>query len=288
MSGRIKQQFKQFIITCAEDACLALGMLISGVSVNLEKYKEYATEAELLLESLQEEFVPAKEYDDVNDKLLYRQREILKFTADHQSSSFSYIDLRKILEKHKYISSPLSEEVATILSELLDVRNWTFHNPQSLMVAAKEAAYKDIPDWLNGIAQVTPQLNPVFIRKIYQYESVMLASLTIHAQKRIEQFEKVLRSMKDDYQEIYDSIENRPFLMTTSGFSGRVQYVELKATSALSDYHSDIAQISMAIQKSKYDGSNEKFNDWVVRLGAENSCCDSALTVEPQNEANHK
>ena len=231
MSGGTKQQVKQFSITCAEDACLVLGMLISGISVNLEKYKEYASEAESLLESIQEEFVPAKEYDDVNDKLLYRQREILKFTADHQSSSFSYIDLRKILEKHKYISSPLSEEVAAILSEFLDVRNWTFHNPQSLMVAAKEVAHKDIPDELKEIAQVTPQLNPVLIRKICRYELVMLASLTIHAQKRIEQFEKVLRSMKADYQEIYDSIENKPFLMTTQGFSDRVQYVELNATS---------------------------------------------------------
>lgn len=63
------------------------------MTVNLEKYKEYASEAESLLESTQEEYVPAKEYDDVNDKLLYRQREILKFTADHQSSSFSYIGI---------------------------------------------------------------------------------------------------------------------------------------------------------------------------------------------------
>lgn len=51
--------------TCAEDACLVLGMLISGMTVNLEKYKEYASEAESLLESTQEEYVPAKEYDDV-------------------------------------------------------------------------------------------------------------------------------------------------------------------------------------------------------------------------------
>lgn len=192
------------------------------------------------------------------------------------------------MEKHKYISSPLSEEVATILSEFLDVRNWTFHNPQSLMVAAKEAAHKNIPDELKEIVQVTPQLNPVLIRKICWYELAMLASLTIHAQKRIEQFEKILKSMKADYQEIYDSIDNKPFLMTTHGFSDRVQYVELNVTSGLSDYHSDIAQISMAIQKSKYDGSDEKFNDWVVRLDAENSCCDSTLAEEPQNEANHE
>ena len=271
MSGRTKQQYKQFSITCSEDACLALGTLISGVSVNLDKYKEYLSEAESLLERIQEEYVPAKEYDDINDKLLYRQREILKFSADHQSSSFSYIDLRKILEKNKFISSPLSEEVAVILSDLLDVRNWTFHNPQSLMVAAKEAAQKDIPDELKGIAQVTPQLNLVLIRKINRYELVMLASLIIHAQKCIEQFEKVLRSMKDDYQEIYDSIENKPFLMTAHGFSNRVQYVEMNSTSGLFDYHSDVAQISMAIQKSKYDGTDEKFREWVLRPKSDES-----------------
>ena len=95
MSGGSKQQFKQFTINSIKDACLALGMLISGVVVNLEKYKEYATEAELLLEKTDGEYVPAKEYESVNDKLLFRQREILKLTADHQSSSFSYIDLRK-------------------------------------------------------------------------------------------------------------------------------------------------------------------------------------------------
>lgn len=252
MSGGKKQQFKKFSITCAEDACIVLGTLISGVSVNLDKYKEYASEAETLLENIQQEYVSAKEYDDINDKLLYRQREILKFTADHQISSFSYIKLRQILEKNKYISSPLPEEVAVILSELLDVRNWTFHNPQSLLVAAKEAANKDIPDELKGIVQVTPQLNPVVIQKVNRYELVMLASLALHAQKRIDQFEKVLKNMKADYQEIYDSIEGKHFLMTTHGISDSVQYVEVNGAAGLSDYHSDIAQISMAIQKSKY------------------------------------
>ena len=139
------------------------------------------------------------------------------------------------------------------------------------MVAAKEAAHKDIPDELKEIAQVTPQLNPVLIRKINRYELVMLASLIIHAQKRIEQFEKVLRSMKDDYQEIYDSIENKPFLMTAHGFSNRVQYVEMNSTSGLFDYHSDVAQISMAIQKSKYDGTDEKFREWVLRQKSDES-----------------
>lgn len=265
MSGGTKQQFKQFSINCVEDACIVMGMLISGVSINLDKYKEYAAEANELFKNNDGEFVPAKDYDDVNDKLLYRQREILKFTADHQSCSFSYIDLRKLLEKNHYISSPLLEEVSDLLAELLNVRNWTFHNPQSLMVAAKDAAEKAIPDELKEIVQITHQLNPVLIRKISQYEAAFLASLLIHTEIRIEQFEKVLTSMKRDYQEMYESIENTSLLLTANGCSNKVQYVERYEISRLSDYHSDIAQISMAIQKSKYDGTEEKYREWVIR-----------------------
>lgn len=41
-------------------------------------------------------------------------------------------------------------------------------------------------------------------------------------------------------------------------------------TSGLNDYGSDVAQISMAIQKSKYEGSDEKFKEWIVRPMSEN------------------
>ena len=267
MSGGSKQQYKQFTINSIQDACLALGTLISGVVVNLEKYKEYATEVELLLEKTDGEYVPAKEYESVNDKLLFRQREILKLTADHQSSSFSYIDLRKHLEKNKYLSSSLSQEVIDLLSEFLDIRNWSFHNPQSLMVAAKEATEKGIPKELIGMAHITPQINPVIIQRIDKYEMVMLASLVIHSKRRIEQFEKLLASMKADYQELFDSIEDKPYIMTAQGLSSEVQYIEVRTTASLSDYGSDIAQVLMAIQKSKYDGSEEKYNEWIFRLG---------------------
>ena len=267
MSGGTKQQFKQFTINSIQDACLALGMLISGVVVNLDKYMEYAIEAELLLEKTDGEYVPAKEYECVNDKLLFRQREILKLTADHQSSSFSYIDLRKHLEKNKYLSSSLSQEVIDLLSEFLDIRNWSFHNPQSLMVAAKEATEKGIPKELIGMAHIIPQINPVIIQRIDKYEMVMLASLVIHSKRRIEQFEKLLASMKADYQELFDSIEDKPYIMTAQGLSSEIQYIEVHTTASLSDHGSDIAQISMAIQKSKYDGSEEKFNEWIFRLG---------------------
>lgn len=266
MSAGSKKKLKQFTIDNIQDGCLALSMLITGVIVNLEKYKEYAEEAEQLLSNADSECIPAKAYDDINDKLLYRQREILKLCADHQNSSFAYIDLRKILEKQGYLTTSLSEEAAGILNELLDVRNWTFHNPQSLLVAAKEAAEKNIPDELKGIATIVPQLNPVLIRKIDAYDLLTLASLTIHTQRRISQFETILNCMKSDYQEMFNSIKNKPLLLGVNGFTSDIQYIDRHVVAHLDDYNSDVAQISMAIQKSKYDGSDELFNKWVVRF----------------------
>ena len=266
MSSGEKQHFKQFSIDSLQDACLALGSLISEASVHYGKYKEYSNEAELLLENSDAEYVAAKNYDDIKDKLLYRQHEILKLTADHQSSSFSYKDLRKLLEKKGYISTPLSDETVELLNELLDVRNWTFHNPQSLMVAAKEAAERNIPPELKGIAKIVPQLNPVLITKVEKYELLMLASLTIHTKKRIKQFDTVIKSMKADYQEMYSSIKDKPLLMTSFGLSDEVQYIERYVTAQLTGCQSDIAQISMAIQKSKYDGTDQTYEKWVLRL----------------------
>ena len=43
----------------------------------------------------------------------------------------------------------------------------------------------------------------------------------------------------------------------------KVQYYRQEVISDINDNDSDIAQISMAIQKSKYDGSDEKFYEWV-------------------------
>ena len=104
-----------------------------------------------------------------------------------------------------------------ILSELLDVMKWIFHNPQSLMVASKEVAEKNIPDELKGLVKITPQLNPIIVSRVEKYEVVMLASLVLHTQRRIEQFEKVLENMKSDYQEMYKIIKEKQIVIMSYG-----------------------------------------------------------------------
>ena len=205
--------------------------------------------------------MPAKEYEDIKDKLWFRQHELLTVIADMQNSSFSYNNLRQMLTKKKYFANPLNEDIAQILNELLNLRNWTFHNPQSLVVASEEVAEKNLPDELKGFVVLQPQLNPVIVTKVKSYSIQMLASLVLITKSRAEMFDKVLNSMKKDYQELYDSIENKPVLL----IGDKIQYIERNIVREIGDYASDIAQVSMAIQKSKYDGSDEKFNEWVIR-----------------------
>ena len=71
--------------------------------------------------------------------------------------------------------------------------------------------------------------------------------------------------MKFDYQELYDSLKIKPMIIPFGEDMFKVQYLKHEVISGIGDFDSDIAQISMAIQKSKYDGSDDKFNEWVIR-----------------------
>ena len=95
---------------------------------------------------------------------MYQQRELLRFIADHQSSSLFYIEVRKIVTKRGFVKRKLLEENAQILNELLDLRNWSFNNVQSMLVADFELVKKSIPKEVQGIAEIRPMLSPVVMR----------------------------------------------------------------------------------------------------------------------------
>ena len=268
MASGSKQQYKQYTINNAEDACAVLGSLITSVYVDLEKYQEYIIEASELFERLNAsgaEFVSEKEYDDINDKLLYRQREILRHVADRQKSSFSYMELRPKFESMGLVSTSLSPDMETILREFLDIRNWTFHNPQSLLVAAREASIRNIPQELQQSAIVMPHVNPVVITKVKYYKIEMLVTLIAQADHKSELFSSILESMKNDYQEMYKGVDKRRLAMTGQSIASDVEYRVHEEIVGLESFQSDVAQLSMAIQKSKYDGTDDSFYQFVLR-----------------------
>lgn len=261
MSKGTKQQYKNFPINTLEDACMVLKSIIVPVIVELEKFEDYSVEAEKLLKSYNSSnAIPADIYDSLHDKILYRQRELLSLMADHQSSSFSYIEVRKILEKKKFLKRNLPEESRKILNELLDIRNWSFHNVQSKLVADLEIAKRSIPPELRNIAEIRPMLNPVIIQKVKDYEWKMLKEFIIHNNIRNKQFSLILSEMKADYQELVNALPMESYIITCQNFDKNVQYIEQIITGMNSEKAGKkIASVSMGIQKGKYDGTIEMF-----------------------------
>lgn len=256
MSKGKKQQYKQFTINTLEDGCLVLQTLIVPVITDLERFKEYSKEAEaLMVKCMLGKDIPASLYDPIHDKILYRQRELLRYIADHQSSSFSYINVRELLVKRKFLNRELDAESKGILRELLDIRNWTFHNTQSMLVAEHEVAEKSIPPELKGMVNLKKMLNPVVINKTASYSKEFLQTFIWHNQIRAEQFEQILAEMKKDYQEMYDALPVREIPLMNQGLSSKVQYIEREIRALDPDRAgAEVAEVSMRIQKGKYDG----------------------------------
>lgn len=261
------RDLKRFEIKSQEEAMMVLGTLIAQVKENLEKYTMYQDELEKLIAKYEplnddkETLISAKEYDDINDKLLFRQREMLKFCSDQQKDSFAYIELRPTFIKKGFLKSTLNTTVSEILNNFRDIRNWTFHNTQSAYTASREVAFKGMPEELKKIATPIPQINPLLLPKTVSYDFLYVISSSIHAEKIKNDFTLILQAMISDYKEMFAELKNRPFLIP-GGDS--LQVIEKKVTHRLMDHITDSTQISMAIQKSKYSGTQEDFDKYAI------------------------
>ena len=79
-----------------------------------------------------------------------------------------------------------------------------------------------------------------------------------HNRVRSDQFETILSEMKKDYQEMYEALPDTPFMMTRSGLTRKIQYMEQEIYNQDEKKEgSSIAVLSMVIQKGKYDGTDE-------------------------------
>lgn len=277
--GKKNRNYKISPITCNEDGLAILGNLIISSMLHLEKYVAYANEVDNVIlqytavdangETIPtSEPIPEAVFHNLNDKLMYRQMMLLKLLADEQNASFSYKSLRKILKKQGYLQKELSQEISQILDELLDIRNWTFHNPQSFHTAQKEVMMRSIPDHLKSLVKVIPQLNPVYAKVHNYYDVTYLCSLSLHIENRIAQFRAVIDSMKKDYEEMYQYTNPNGKVL----FGGELlnltevhfRIYKIDQPKQLLDSEDLTAQVSMAIQKGKYDGSDDVFHKWTL------------------------
>ena len=75
--------------------------------------------------------------------------------------------------------------------------------------------------------------------------------------------------MKADYKKLYQQIENTPFVFNGNWLTRDTIFFERNFTQRFADFSADVTQISMAIQKSKYDGSTDSFNKWAINNSSE-------------------
>lgn len=268
------KQFKQFSINTLSDALLALNALISPSISNLNKFEVYSKEAVSIRDHYQDgDLIPSDVYEAVHDKTLFCQRELLEYMADETKDTFSYKSLRKTLIKKGFLVRQLDQDTVEILNELHIIRNWTFHNVQSRLVAEKEVMQKTIPSEYGGVAEIEPQLNPIVVVKYKAYTKDVLESFIHHNLTRSAQFSIILEEMKRDYQDMYDQLDNPKMV---SRFGTQLLVDDCKSITPVrttvyeqiygsKGNESDIPNLSMAIQKGKYDGTQESFDKYTER-----------------------
>ena len=87
---------------------------------------------------------------------------------------------------------------------------------------------------------------------------------------RSAQFSVILNEMKRDYQDMYDQLDNpkifvgldAELLVEKCESVIPVKSVVVEQIRGIRGNGSDIPNISMAIQKGKYDGTQESFDKW--------------------------
>lgn len=82
------------------------------------------------------------------------------------------------MKKKKFLSRELDAKSKETLNELLAIRNWTFHNSQSMLVAEREVAKKSIPpelvDFKKDVTIDFSRLALSAIKIAYEYSFLIL------------------------------------------------------------------------------------------------------------------
>lgn len=252
------KKWKQYGLNNKEDYLYVLYTLISNVVSALDRYQIHYKELDLYIyKNVKHDTSIDKYLYNPVDKYTYHSfiekihdtsMSLIKYVADCQDSSISYLMFRKLIEKrtHEFGLSLIDTKIKEYLDDLRDLRNWIFHNPQSMLNAHKEMHTKGLPKELRETLKTEYRFNPIIIDEYEYFELENLISLMLHMKKRIEIFNKILVQMTKDFEELY-------------GEKISIEYNYIKEPKKYMDYSYSVAQLSMAMQKSRYDGSQEEF-----------------------------
>lgn len=240
------KNYKNLNFNKKEDYLFALYVLIGHVYKLLKRYNRYQNDFVAFLNPIlysDEEYVDTEICEEWQDKFLSVSRELIKHFVDDVKTGFSYIMFRKMVNKTEYKLKPLDKSLEKELEELRDVRNWSFHLAQSDFVAMKEVFYKKIPKEFHSYVEYS--FSPIRVSISKKTNKMHLASLFVHNERRIEIFQRLFNRMHADFEELL-------------GMSAEIVEINEKPLEFLDDSCAAM-QLSMAMQKRKYDGSDEAF-----------------------------
>lgn len=146
------KDYKQFDFNSKDDYLFVLYQLISKSYQLLRRYRKYKSDLENYLISLEKDnvkYIDDEIHSEWHDKILSVTRGLITVFVDDVKGGLSYVKMRKILSKTEYKLEPLDSNIQKELDELRDVRNWSYHLPQTEFVAMKEVYYKSIPKELH-------------------------------------------------------------------------------------------------------------------------------------------
>lgn len=269
----MSKNLKQFTMEKKEDYLFVLEDLYINVYCNLKKYRRYNDELLDICMSnvhlkddkiVSENLIPIDIYEDINDRIGNISKKLILYISDDSSDSMSYRMFRRIFNKTNNLDLKLEDDkiLDGQLQELLNLRNWIFHNPQSRLVSMKEV-YKNekeriekeylnnFPEEIRGFLKPHKDYGIINIPFPQYCKLEYLVSLYLETDRRIIIYEDILNKMKLDYSKILgkevtviESIDKNP--------------IKLK------DSHLAITNLSMAIQKRKYKGDNEELYNEVT------------------------
>lgn len=242
------RNYKNFPFNKKEDYLYAGNILIVRTYRALKKYKYYHGKLGEELERMitnKIEYIDTSYYEEWEDKQKNVSHNLLTCFIDDTSTGFSYVMFRKLVNRSEYkdVLHELDAETKEYLEELRDVRNWTFHFAQSDFVAIKEVIYKGVNEELQQY--ITFRGTPIVIDFPQLVSGKFMESLFLHMSKRIRVFDKLFDCMLMDYQNLLGQ---------------EVKIVEAMASPI--EYGGPdfmTAQLSMAMQKKRYDGTKESF-----------------------------
>lgn len=234
--------YKQFIMNTQDEYIIVFRFLLGDVYSLIKGYQKILSRELNKLEKLKQKKIlvlDIEEYSDTKTLISSYQDDLLMTLIDQQKSSYSYKSVRdRIKKKNLFNLKDFSQHINQEINELVDIRNWTFHNPQSNIYAQLESMKKQFnKDFQQYIIANTTSY--VKITNSKYVDIIFYEDMLNYYQKRLETFKKLFELMKIDFFDI----KGEEIILEE-------EYIDLP----LSFDHPSVtaANISMAIQKGRY------------------------------------